>query len=354
MTTQIDSQVLEQFMGKVVSDLAASYSGVLVSVGDKLGLYKLLENAGPLSSAELAQRSDCDERYVREWLNSQAAAGYIHYHASSGTYELMPEQAAVFADRESPVFFPPAWQVPASMWFDEDKTLEAFRTGKGVPWGEHDERLFCGVAAFFRNGYRANLVENWLPALDGVKEKLEQGATVIDVGCGYGHSTEFMALAFPRSRFIGIDTHAGSLEAARANAAAAGVGDRVRFECARAIDFDVRGADLICFFDCLHDMGHPDAAARHALEALAADGTVLLVEPYADDRVEHNLNPVGQIYYAASTTLCCAHARSEKGTHALGAQAGMARLEGLFRQAGFSRFRLATQTPFNLIIEARP
>ena len=353
MNTEIDTQALEQLTGKVVSDLAANYSGVLVSVGDKLGLYETLAAAGPVSSEELARRSDCNERYVREWLNAQAAAGYICYHPSTRTYELTPEQAAVFADRESPVFFPPAWQVPASMWFDEEKTLQAFRSGEGVAWGEHDDRLFCGAAAFYRNGYRANLVDHWLPALDGMQEKLEHGTTVVDIGCGHGHSTVLMAQAFPASRFIGIDPHEDSLSAARENAIAAGVGGRVAFERARATDFDAQDVDLICFFDCLHDLGHPQAAAEQALKALAVDGRVLLVEPYADDKVENNLNPVGQMYYAASTTLCCAHALSENGTHALGAQAGMARLQKIFEEAGFNHVRLATQTPFNLIIEAR-
>ncbi len=354
MNTQVDSKKLEHFLDKVVSDLAANYTGVLVSVGDRLGLYQALQEAGPVTSAELAARSDCSERYVREWLNAQAAAGYIRYHADSATYDMTPEQAAVFADRESPVFFPPAWQVPASMWFDEDKTVDSFRSGAGVAWGDHDERLFCGVAAFFRNGYRANLVDHWLPTLEGVTEKLKHGALVVDIGCGHGHSTVFMAQAFPNSSFVGIDTHEGSLRAARELAAAAGVEQRVTFECAGATDFTRREVDLICFFDCLHDMGHPAAAAKHALQALAPDGTVLLVEPFANDRVEDNLNPVGQLYYSASTTLCCAHAMSENGTHTLGAQAGTARLEELFVQAGFGTFRLATKTPFNLILEAKP
>jgi len=354
MTTQVNPERLEAFLGKVVADLAASYGGVMVSLGDKLGLYRAMRGAGALSAPELARKSGCAERYVQEWLNSQAAAGYVHYHADSGTYELSPEQAAVFADDESPMFFPPAWQVPASMWFDEGKMLEAFRSGAGVAWGDHDERLFCGVAAFFRNGYRAHLVAEWLPALERVTEKLERGGKVVDVGCGHGHSTIFMAQAFPNSRFLGLDTHTRSLEAARRNAADAGVAQRTRFEHPLAPHFAPGDADLICFFDCLHDMGHPAAAAANALRSLSPDGTVMLVEPYADDRVENNLNPVGQIYYSASTTLCCPHALSENGTHALGAQAGMARLEAIFRDAGFTRFRLATQTPFNLVLEARP
>lgn len=353
MTTEVNPERMETFLHKVVADLAASYGGIMVSVGDKLGLYRALREIGPADAPALAAEAGCAERYVREWLNAQAAAGYVQYNPGEGTYELTPEQAAVFADTDSEVFFPPAWQVPASMWFDEHKTLEAFRTGKGVAWSDHDDRLFCGVAAFFRNGYRANLVSKWIPALDDVERKLVRGAKAVDVGCGHGHSTVFMAEAYPKSQFLGLDTHASSIAAARRNAEAAAVGN-VRFEIPDGGDFAPGDADLICFFDCLHDLGHPAAAAANALRSLKPGGTVLLVEPYANDRPEHNHNPVGQIYYSASTTLCCAHALSENGTHALGAQAGYARLEQIFREAGFSRFRLAAQTPFNLVLEARP
>ena len=353
MTTQINQQVLDDFIGKVLGDLAGSYGGVMVTLGDKLGLYKAMRGAGPLTSGELAKRAACAERYVREWLNSQAAAGYVRYHPSSATYELTPEQAAVLADESSPAYFPPAWQVVASMWHDEEKALHAIRHGTGVRWSEHDDRLFCGVAAFYRNGYRANLVPNWLPALDGVTAKLEAGARVADVGCGHGHSTVLMAEAFPRSTFLGIDSHEGSLRTARKHAAAAGVAERVSFEHAGADAYRKGQFDLICFFDCLHDMGHPDAAARHARGALAEGGTVMLVEPYAEDQVENNLTTVGRLYYSGSTTLCCAHAIAEDGNYVLGAQAGRARLERIFREAGFSAFRVAAQTPFNLILEAR-
>jgi 2-polyprenyl-3-methyl-5-hydroxy-6-metoxy-1,4-benzoquinol methylase len=281
------------------------------------------------------------------------AGGYIAYHPSSETYELTPEQAMVLADDTSPVFIPSAWQVPASLWFDEPKAVEAFRTGKGIAWGEHDERLFCGVAAFYRNGYQGSLVQEWLPSLDGVTEKLRRGALVADVGCGHGHSTVIMAKAFPASRFVGFDAHEASIEEARRNAEQAGVADRVRFEVANASDYAALGYDLICFFDCLHDLGHPDRALRHAAESLAPEGTVMLVEPYASDRVEENINPVGRLYYAASSVVCCAHAISENGTHVLGAQAGEARLRDLASANGFSRFRRATQTPFNLVLEAR-
>jgi SAM-dependent methyltransferase len=349
----IDRTKLESLLARAVGDLSAGYGGVMVSLGSKLGLYKAMSGAGPISSKELAARTGCAERYVSEWLNAQAAGGYVDYHAGSDTYELSPEQAMVLAEDESPVFLPPAWQVPASMWFDEDKAIEAFRTGKGVAWGEHDGRLHCGVAAFYRNAYRGSLVSEWLPALDGVVERLEAGIAVADVGCGHGHSTLLMAEAFPQSRFHGFDTHAASIEAARRNAAEAGLGARVTFDVARAVDYPSKNYGLICFFDCLHDMGDPVAAARHAAKALAPDGTVMLVEPFANDRVEDNISPIARLYYAASTTLCCAHAISEGGHLVLGAQAGEARLAEVFRTAGFTHFRRAAETPFNLILEAR-
>jgi SAM-dependent methyltransferase len=352
-TRVFDQAKLESFVMRAISDVAAAYGGVMVSLGSKLGLYKAMAGAGPISSRELAARAGCTERYVREWLNAQAASGYIGYHAGSDTYELSPEHALVLADEESPVFIPHAWNVPASMWFDELKTIEAFRTGKGVAWGEHEGRLHCGVAAFYRNGYRSNLVPAWLPALDGVVEKLAAGIDVADVGCGFGHSTVLMAKAFPQSRFYGFDAHAASLDEARHNAAEAGVAQQATFEVARAVDYPDRKYGLICFFDCLHDLGDPVAAARYAGEVLAPDGTVLLVEPFANDRVEDNLSLAGQLYYAASTTICCAHAISEGGHLVLGAQAGEARLAEVFRKAGFTHFRRAAETPFNLILEAR-
>ncbi|HEX6015594.1 MAG TPA: class I SAM-dependent methyltransferase [Geminicoccaceae bacterium] len=284
----------------------------MVSLGHRLGLYKAMAGAGPLSSRELAGRTGCAERYVREWLNSQVAGGYVAYHAVSDTYELTPEQAFVLADEDSPAFVPNAWAVPASMWFDEDKAVQAFRTGKGIPWGDHDGRLHCGVAAFYRNAYRGSLVPEWLPALDGVVDKLRAGALVADVGCGHGHSTILMARAFPASRFHGFDTHAESVDEARRLAAEAGI-DQASFAVARADGYPGTGYDLICFFDCLHDMGDPVAAAAHAAQAIARDGTVMLVEPFANDRVEDNVSPVARMYYAASTTICCAHAISDGG-----------------------------------------
>ncbi len=348
----IDRAKLDAFLARAVGDLSAGYGGVMVSLGTRLGLYKAMAGAGPLSSRELASRAGCAERYVREWLNAQVAGGYVAYHAISDTYELTPEQAFVLANEDSPVFIPNAWAVPASMWFDEDKAVEAFRSGKGNPWGDHDWRLSCGVAAFYRNAYRGSLVSEWLPALDGVVEKLKAGAVVADVGCGYGHSTTLMAQAFPASRFHGFDTHPGSVAEAQRLAAEAGI-NQATFAVARADQYPGTGYDLICFFDCLHDMGDPVAAAAHAANAIARDGTVMLVEPFANDRVEDNVSPVARLYYAASTTLCCAHAISEGGRMVLGAQAGEARLADVFRKAGFTRFRRAAATPFNLILEAR-
>lgn len=352
-TNTIDQTKLEAFVRRAMGDLSAGSGGVMVSLGHKLGLYKAMAGAGPLTAAELATRSECAERYVQEWLNSQVAGGYLNYQANEETYELSPEQALVLADEESPVFIPNAWSVQASMWFDEDKAVNAFRTGRGVSWGEHHGRLYCGVAAFYRNAYRGSLVQEWLPALDGVVEQLEAGITVADVGCGHGHSTLLMAKAFPKSRFRGFDVHVPSLEEARENAARAGFGSHVTFDDARAENYPGANYGLICFFDCLHDLGDPVAAARHAAEVLAPDGTVLLVEPFANDRVEDNISPVARLYYAGSTVLCCPHAVSEGGHRVLGAQAGESRLVEVFREAGFTRFRRAHETPFNLILEVR-
>ncbi|MFZ5891783.1 MAG: class I SAM-dependent methyltransferase [Myxococcota bacterium] len=349
----VDTATLNSLVTRAITDISAAYGGVLISVGHKLGLYKALAGAGPLSSKELARRATCAERYVREWLNAQAAGGYVAYHAVSDTYELTPEQALLLADEDSPYFMPHAWNVPASMWFDEEKTIEAFRTGKGVKWGEHSGRLHCGSAAFYRNGYRASLVQEWLPALDGVVDRLRAGINVADVGCGYGHSTILMAKAFPNSRFYGFDAHLPSILAAREQAAQAGLSERVYFEVAEATNYPKQRYGLVAFFDSLHDLGDPVAAARYAAQSLTDDGSVMLVEPFANDRVEDNLSPVARIYYSASTTICCAHAISEGGTLVLGAQAGEARLSEVFRKAGFSQFQRVIQTPFNLICEAR-
>lgn len=350
----INQDKLMALVGMAMSELSGANGGVMISVGNKLGLYKAMAGRGPIFPAELAKRSGYAERYLREWLNCNAAGGYIAYHPETQQYELTPEQAMLLADETSPVFIPNAWEVTASMWFDEHKTIEAFRTGKGIAWGDHHERLYCGVAAFFRNGYAASLVPDWLPALTGMVPKLEAGAKVADIGCGHGHSTVLMAKAFPNSRFWGFDTHAGSIAEAREVAKREGVADRVMFEVIQAGDYPANGGyDLICFFDALHDMGFPEAAMTHAHKSLAPDGSVMLVEPFAGDKVEDNFNPVGRLYYAGSTMLCCAHAISENGTHVLGAQAGQGRLAEIAKASGFTQFRRATETPFNLILEAR-
>ena len=351
--TPLDEGRFEAFLDQVFTDLSACYGGVMVSIGDRLGLYRALDGAGPLTSDELAERAGCAERYVREWLGSQVAAGYIEYDAETSSYTLPPEHAAVLADRESPALLTPAFNIPASMWLDEEQAIHAFRTGEGVPWGNHHHRLFCGVAAFYRNAYRASLVPEWLPALDGVVEALEAGARVADVGCGHGHSTVLMAQAFPRSTFVGIDPHEESIAAAREHAVEAGVEDRVRFEVGTATSYSETGFDLVCFFDCLHDLGDPVGAARHAREALAEGGTVMLIEPAAPDGVEDAGGPINRAYYSASATVCTAHALSEDGDHALGAQAGEAQLREVFTEAGYGHWRRAGETPFNLILEAR-
>ncbi len=349
----VDQEKLNALVTAAFNDIAGSYGGSMISLGHKLGLYKAMAGVGPLSSQEVAKRSGCAERYVREWLNAQVAGGYVAYHPTSQTYELTPEQAMLLANEESAAFFPYAWEVAAALWFDEPKVLEAFRTGKGIPWGEHEPRLYCGVAAFFRNAYLASLVSEWLPALDGVVPKLERGAKVADIGCGHGHSTVIMAQAFPNSRFWGFDVHAPSIQAAREHAERAGVQDRVTFEVATATSYPAQGYDLLCYFDCLHDMGHPEQALRHAIETMAPDGTIMLVEPFANDALEDNVNSISRLYYAASATICCPHAISEGGEQVLGAQAGEARLAPIVKASGLSRFRRALATPFNLIFEAR-
>lgn len=350
---ELDQGKLEAVVTMALNDLSAAQGGVMMSLGHTLGLYKSLHGKGPLSSAEVARGSGCAERYVREWLNSQVAGGYLAYHPQSRTYEMTPEQAMVLAVEDSPVFFPSAWQVNASLWLDEAKILEAFRTGKGIGWGEHDGRLHAGVAAFYRNAYRASLVPEWLPSLDGVVAKLTAGGRVADVACGHGHSTVILAEAFPSSRFWGYDVHEGSILAARRHAEEAGVADRVTFEVRRATEIPGREYDLVCFFDALHDMGHPDRALAHAAACMAEDGTVMLVEPFANDAVEDNVGAIGRLYYAGSATMCCPHAVSEEGEWVLGAQAGAERIGEVVRAAGLTRFRRAMETPFNLILEAR-
>jgi SAM-dependent methyltransferase len=350
----VDQAKLEAFMGQAVSDLGAAISGLMVHLGDELGLYKAMAGAGPLTAAQLAERTGCDARYVLEWLNNQAAGGYVTFVPGQDAYELPPEQAMALADDDSPVFLPGGFAGIAAAWAGSAKFIDAFRSGKGVGWHEQDSRLFRGTERFFRPGYRAHLVAEWIPALEGVEDKLRSGATVADVGCGHGASTVLMAQAYPNSRFVGFDYHPASVDTARKRAADAGVGDRVTFEVASAKDYPGTGYDVVAFFDCLHDMGDPEGAVRHARAALADDGTVMLIEPFAGDRTEDNLNPVGRAFYGFSTVICTMASKAQEVGLALGAQAGEARWREIFTAAGFSRFRRATETPFNLILEARP
>jgi SAM-dependent methyltransferase len=352
--TQIDEGKLEAFMGQAVVDMGAVISAPLFVIGEKLGLYRAMAGAGPLSSEEVAERAGAAERYVREWLRNQAAGGYVTYDPASDRYTLPDEQALALADEDSPFYILGAYDLIASLFADEEKILEAFRTGEGMGWHEHDQRLFRGTERFFRPGYRQHLVDTWIPALQGVQEKLEAGARVADVGCGHGASTIIMAQAFGNSEFAGFDYHEPSIERAREAAAAAGVSERVSFAVASAKDYPGEDYDLVCVFDCLHDMGDPVGASAHVLETLAADGTWMIVEPFANDRVEDNLNPVGRVFYGASTAICTPASLSQEVGLALGAQAGEARLSEVLRDGGFTRVRRATETPFNLVLEARP
>jgi SAM-dependent methyltransferase len=322
----IDEAKLDEFIGKAVADMSAAFSGPMILIGDRLGLYKAMAGAGPMTPAQLAGATATTERYVREWLGNAAASGYTAYDPEAGTYELTEEAAFCLADPESPVFLPGGYQLMSAMVRDEPHITEAFRTGRGFGWHEHHESLFAGTERFFRPGYNANLVPSWLPALDGVVAKLEAGASVADIGCGHGASTIIMAQAYPRSRFVGFDYHEASIDAARKRATDAGIGDRVSFEVAEAASYPGTDYDLVGFFDSLHDMGDPVAAARHVLESLRRDGTFLLVEPFAGDRVEDNLNPIGRIFYAGSTMICTPASLAQDGGAALGAQAGEARL----------------------------
>ncbi|HWH94268.1 MAG TPA: class I SAM-dependent methyltransferase [Baekduia sp.] len=357
MTTQtqtIDEGKVNQFLGQALGELGATLNAALVVIGDRLGLYKAMAGAGPLSAAELAERTETNERSVREWLNAQAAGGYVTYDPGTERYELPAEHAVVLADEDSPAFLPGAFELMTAAVRDEPQITESFRHGTGVGWHEHSHGVFEGCERFFRPGYQANLVQAWIPALDGVEAKLHAGARVADVGCGHGASTLIMAEAYAASTFVGFDYHDGSIEQANERARAAGLGDRVRFEVASASDYPGDGFDLVATFDCLHDMGDPVSAARHVLGTLADHGTWLIVEPFAEDRVEDNMTPVGRIYYAASTLLCTPASLSQDVGLALGAQAGEGRLRDVVTAGGFTRFRRAAETPFNLVLEARP
>jgi 2-polyprenyl-3-methyl-5-hydroxy-6-metoxy-1,4-benzoquinol methylase len=354
MAKQVDETKLNEFLGKVVTDVGAAMSAALVVIGDELGLWRAMATAGvPMTPAELAHRSETSERYIREWLNAMAAGGYVTYLADTGMYRLEPEQAVALADSNSPAFVPGLFQVTAAMWAARAKIGANFRSGAGLEWGHQHPCLFEGTERFFRSGYLGNLIQSWLPALDGVVAKLEAGARVADVGCGVGASTIIMAKAYPASTFRGFDTHAPSIELARQRARDAGVADRVTFDVANATDFPGQGYDLIAHFDCFHDLEDPSSAAKRAREAVSPTGTWLVVEPFANDRAEDNHNIVGRVFYSASTMLCVPHSLS-RGGPALGAQAGEATLAKHIADGGWRQVRRATQTPFNLVIEARP
>jgi SAM-dependent methyltransferase len=354
MTKAVDEAKLNQFVGQMLGDLGGALSVLLVRIGDRLGLYKALHADGPMTPAELAAKTNIAERYAREWLSHQAASGYLAYDSKAGKFTLPPEQAMVFAESDSPVYLQGGFDLAVTMMENQALLEPAFRSGKGVGWGEQSQCLFCAAGRFFRPGYHNSLVESWLPALDGVVAKLKQGATVADVGCGHGFSTVIMAKAFPNSTFIGYDFHSGSVEQARLHARQHGVTANTRFEVALASEFSGKDLDLVTFFDCLHDMGDPVGAARHVRQALKPDGSWMIVEPAAGDRLEDNLNPVSRLYYAASTMICVPTSLDQPVGAALGAQAGLKLLSATISESGFSNVRKAIETPFNMILEARP
>jgi len=348
----VDEAKLEQFMGKAVTDMAAAMTLLLMTIGDKLGIYKAMAGAGPMTSQELSTKTGLAERYLREWLGNQVASGYIEYDARKKKYTLPEEHALALADEDSPVFLGGAFDVFGAAWDAEEKISESFRTGNGVGWHEQHPRLFRGTERFFRPGYQAHLTAEWIPALKGVEKQLQAGATVADIGCGHGASTIIMAQEYPQSHFVGFDYHQDSIDEASKKAASAGVADRVKFELGTAKDYPGK-YDLICFFDCLHDMGDPVGAAKHAAKALNKGGSVLLVEPFAKDKLEDNINPVGAMFYGASTFFCTPNSLSQEVGLGLGAQAGEKRLREVFKDAGFSSFKRATETPFNLVFHAK-
>jgi len=350
----LNEEKLNQLLGRFLDDFGAVFHGAMVVIGDKLGLYKTLAAEGPQTSEELAKRTGTTERYVREWLSGQAAGGYVSFDPETGRFGLSEEQAFVLADENSPAFLPGAFQLAVSAVKAEPRIADAFRTGAGVGWHEHDPGLFRGTERFFRPGYATNLMSSWIPSLEGIQQKLEQGALVADVGCGHGASTILMAKAFPKSHFVGFDYHGRSIEYARHAAEEAGVSDRVRFEVAKAKDYPGKDYDFVTFFDCLHDMGDPVGASAHVLESLKPDGTWMIVEPFAGDRLEENLNPRGRAFYGASTLICTPASLSQEVGLGLGAQAGEERLKEVVTSGGFTRFRRAAETPFNLVFEARP
>ncbi len=353
-TPAINMDKLNAFLGQVVGELGATVNAGLIVLGDRLGLYKAMAGAGPITSGELAEKTGTAERYVREWLNAQAAGGFVTYDPATRRYELPPEQAMVLANEDSPAFVGGAFELATATLRSGPQIEAAFKTGAGFGWHQHDPGVATGCERFFRPGYNANLVSSWLPALEGVEAKLRVGANVADIGCGLGASTRLMAEAYPRSKFTGFDYHKESIDLARTQTREAGLQDSARFEVAAAAAFPGTGYDLVAMFDCLHDMGDPVGAAKHVHQALAPDGTWLIVEPIAGDKVEQNLNPVGRAYYAFSNFLCTPSSLSQEVGLALGAQAGEARIRDVVTAGGFKRFRRVAETPFNAVYEARP
>ena len=350
----INQDKLHEFLGKAIVDFGATFNAALIRIGDKLGLYKALAKSGPQTPAQLAKATGTSERYIREWLSEQAAGGYVTYDAAEGSFHLSEEQAFAMADESSPVFLPGAFQVALAAIKAEEQITERFKTGAGMGWHEHHHELFVGTERFFRPGYAANLISAWIPSLAGVEEKLKKGARVADVGCGLGASTILMAKSYPNSEFVGFDYHEKSIETAKQRAKDARVAERIRFEVASAKSYPGADYDFVTFFDCLHDMGDPVGASEHVRGSLKKDGTWMIVEPFAGDKLEDNLNPIGRAFYGASTLLCTPASLSQEVGLALGAQAGEKRLREVVTTGGFSHFRRATQTPFNLIFEARP
>lgn len=343
----------EEFAGQVIGDVSATFSGVMTNIGHKLGIYKAMAFTGKLTSAQLSEKMGLTERYLREWLNNQVAGGYLLYDPSDESYELPDAYVPVLADEDSPVFLVPALQVASSLWHDEDKIADVFISGKGIAWAEHHHHLFCGTESLFRPGYKSFLVSDWLNAMDGVVEKLERGAKVADIGCGHGASSIVMAKAFKHSTFYGFDSHVESIDTARGKATNESVSENLSFKVEEAQSYCEKEFDLICFMDCLHDMGDPIGAARHAAQALKDGGSLLIVEPAANDNVQDNVNPVSRLYYAASTAVCTPCSKSQEVGLALGAQAGQKRLSEVLNQAGFNHVRRVAETPFNIVLEAR-
>jgi len=350
----VNQDKLNEMIGRFATELGASMQGPAILIGEQLGLYKALSASGPVTSEELAKKTGLAERYVREWLAGQAAGGYVNYDASSGKYLMTPEQSFTLANEDSPVYIPGAFYLISSIYKDRAKIADAFRSGKGIGWHEHHNDLFIGTHKFFRPGYLANLVSSWLPSLDGVVKKLNEGATVADVGCGYGSSTVIMAKAFPKSQFFGYDYHLESIEWAKDVAVTEGVSSNTTFEVALAKNYPRKDFDLVTFFDCLHDMGDPVGAATHVHQSLKPNGTWMIVEPYANERVDENINPIGRVFYNASSMICVPASLSQEVGLAVGAQAGDSKLREIASAGGFKQFKRATQTPFNRIFEARP